>query len=115
MQFVLDVIRKIVVLVLLMEWVIQLQPGKSYEPYIKMLVGIMVVYSIISGIGSFQMPPMQEFVWSDAGVTSPDIKEGVSKDSDFHIRVPHLKEIQVEQIVIEEIDVKEIELTGGTP
>ena len=54
-----------------MEMVLQLQSGKQYEPYIKMLVGIMVVYSLISGIfGLFReienggLAPMQEFQWS---------------------------------------------------
>lgn len=117
MQFIIDGIRKIVVLVLLMELVMQMQSGKQYEPYIKMLVGIMVVYSIVSGIygvfgniESFQIAPMQEFVWSgDWSITVPEEKEtGDDITSD-------VEEVQVEQIVIEEIKVKEIGTVGGTP
>ena len=124
MQFLLDGIRKIVVLVLLMELVIQMQPGKNYEPYIKMLVGIMVVYSIVvgisdvfSGITSFQMKPMQEFVWNsdwNTAIESDDSNTLV----DVHERgniLPGVDEIRVEQIVNGEIKIKEIGTVGGTP
>lgn len=117
MQFVIDGIRKIVVLVLLMELVMQMQSGKQYESYIKMLVGVMVVYSIVSGIcgvfgnpESFRIAPMQEFVWSgEWSVTVPaeeEVKGDITSD---------VEEVQVEQIVIEKIKVKEIGTLGGTP
>ena len=71
MPWVVDWIRKAVVLVLLMEVVLQLQAGKQYESYLKMLVGIMVVYSITVGIlGAFSkmegLEPMKEFQWDSA-------------------------------------------------
>ena len=76
MQFVIEIIRKVVVLVLLMEVVLQLQSGKQYEPYIKMLIGIMVVYSLVSGIfGVWNkveaevLAPMQEFQWTGSWFT----------------------------------------------
>ncbi len=117
MQFVIDGIRKIVVLVLLMELVMQIQPGKQYEPYIKMLVGIMVVYSIISGVGSvwrnletFPLKPMQEFVWSgDWNVNISEEKENRDKITS------DVEEVHVEQIVIGEIKIEEIRSLGGTP
>ena len=105
MQFVVEGIKKIVVLVLLMELVLQVQPGKEYEPYIKMLVGIMVVYSIFSGIfrvfGLFsdvQMEPMQEFVWSDNWSTE---ERDFSEDKN-EISID-MEKIQIETIVVEEI------------
>lgn len=71
MQYILEIIRKIVILVLLMEVVLQLQSGKQYEPYIKMLIGIMVVYRLVSGIfdvwtkmETVVLAPMQEFQWT---------------------------------------------------
>ena len=67
MQFIIEVIRKVVILVLLMEVVLQLQSGKQYEPYIKMLVGVMVVYSLVRGIfgawGVFE-GELKEFQWT---------------------------------------------------
>ncbi len=70
MQIIIELIRKLVVLVLLMEVVLQLQSGKQYEPYIKMLIGIMVVYSLVSGlfrawnkVEADSLAPMQEFQW----------------------------------------------------
>lgn len=110
MQFIVEGIKKIVVLVLLMELVMQIQPGKEYEPYIKMLVGIMVVYSIFSGIfnvfGKFseiQIAPMKEFVWS--GEWSIE-EETVLEEK---------KEIRIEKIIIEEIKQNEIKTIGGMP
>lgn len=71
MQYIIEIIRKIVILVLLMEVVLQLQSGKQYEPYIKMLIGIMVVYRLVSGIfdvwtkmETVVLAPMQEFQWT---------------------------------------------------
>ncbi len=70
MNVIIEGIRKIVVLVLLAELVLQLQSGKKYEPYMKLLVGIMVVYSLVSVIfGAFgglenALAPMQEMQWS---------------------------------------------------
>ena len=124
MQFLLDGVRKIVVLVLLMELVIQMQPGKAYEPFIKMMVGIMVVYSIVSGISdvfagvtSFQIKPMQEFVWNsnwDEGIKGTTRERDMEDNRSGEIS-PKVDEVQIEQIVIEDIKVKEIEKVGGIP
>lgn len=67
MQVLIGEIRKIVVLVLLMEFVLQIQPGKQYEPFVRMLAGVMVVYTIASrlfGIGNF--PDIEEFLWDSS-------------------------------------------------
>ena len=66
MQDVIEGIRKVVVLILLMELVLQLGADKEYEPYMRLLIGIMVVYSLVAGIfGTFSgfeqiFKPMQE-------------------------------------------------------
>lgn len=72
MQVFIEMIRKIVVLVLLMEVILQLQSGKQYESYIRILIGIMVVYSVVQGVfGAWNtitqttLAPMQEFQWSE--------------------------------------------------
>ena len=125
MQFIIDGIRKIVVLVLLMELVIQMQSGKQYESYIKMLVGVMVVYSIVSGIcgvfegiTSFQMAPMQEFVWSgewDIGTGNVVMGEDKVDMNGTDEITSRMEDVQIEHIVTEEIKIKEIKLTGGMP
>ena len=73
MQYLIEWIRKLVLLVLLIEAVLQLQAGKRYESYIKMLIGIMVVYNLVSGIfgifgklESIDLQPMQEYQWSQS-------------------------------------------------
>ena len=115
MQIVIDSIKKIVVLVLLMELVIQLQSGKQYEPYIKMLVGIMVVYSIVLGMSGmlgrfwdFKIPPMQEYQWEGAW----DMENTIFAEETDDI-TSTIKEIRVETIKIEEINVNEIDVCGG--
>ena len=123
MEFIIVGIRKIVVLVLLMELVVQMQSGKQYEPYIKMLIGIMVVYSIVSGISgvfagitSFKMAPMQEFIWSGAWDAIGGVLEEEDADKgDIGAISSRVEEVQVKEIVIEEIKVKEIGTVGGAP
>ena len=123
MEFIIDGIRKIVVLVLLMELVVQMQSGKQYEPYIKMLIGIMVVYSIVSGISgvfagitSFKMAPMQEFIWSgDWDAIGGVLEEEDADKGDIGAISSRVEEVQVKEIVIEEIKVKEIGTVGGAP
>lgn len=107
MQFIIEAIRKVVVLVLLMELVLQLQAGKAYEPYIKMLVGIMVIYSLVSGVvGGVQ--PLQEFQWS--GDWHTGFEEKLKEESDE-------KQIEVEVNIptIGEIKIDEIKIQGGMP
>lgn len=124
MQFLLDGIRKIVVLVLLMELVIQMQPGKAYEPYIKMLVGIMVVYSIAGGISdvfagitSFSIKPMQEYVWNNDWYSAIEgtVDNNAADETGRGNISSGVDEIQVEQIIIGDIKIKEIGTVGGTP
>lgn len=116
MQIIIDGIRKIVVLVLLMELVLQLQSGKQYEPYIKILVGIMVVYSIVAGIcgawnkmKALEIAPIQEFVWS--GEWSVELGETEESD-DEKIAA---EEIQIDEVIIEKIKIDEMEKIGGIP
>lgn len=123
MEFIIDGIRKIVVLVLLMELVVQMQSGKQYEPYIKMLIGIMVVYSIVLGISgvfegiiSFEMAPMQEFVWNgEWNLTGEVLDEEDAEEVGIGDISSGVEEVQVKEIVIEEIKVKEIGTVGGAP
>jgi len=115
MQFIIEAIRKVVVLVLLMELVMQLQVGKEYEPYIKMLAGIMVIYSLVSGVvsvtGSFgknMLMPMQEFQWSGdwhAGFEEKTMEKNNEKQIEVEVNVPAINEIKID----------EIKIKGGTP
>ena len=126
MQLVIEAIRKVVVLVLLMELVLQMQVGKQYESYIKMLVGIMVVYSLVVGVfGAFSdfeevLKPMEDMQWcgdwlwelerqaeeivEDNLEESPGIKESLGTESNIHVQV---QISPVSEIVIEEIAVEE--------
>ena len=83
----------------------------------------MVVYSIVSGISgvlagitSFEMAPMQEFIWSGdwdtAGGGLNEDDEGKGGIGDISSNV---EEVHVKEIVIEEIKVKEIGTVGGAP
>ena len=101
MQGLVDLIRKIVVIVLVLELILQLQPGKDYEPYLKLFVGLFVVFALVSGIHSgiswsgFEVTlPMEVFEWS-AG----NIKEEVGT-SEIEIPINH---IEIEKIEIERI------------
>lgn len=111
MQFIIEMIRKVVILVLLMEAVLQMQSGKQYEAYIKMLVGIMVVYSLVSGIfGVFReienggLAPMQEFQWSGewyAGLEDKakkqveDVMEEQSEEKKMNVQEKRIADIEV--------------------
>lgn len=50
MQDIIEVVRRLVVMVLIMELVIQLSPAKQYEPYMKMLIGALVIWHLTTGI-----------------------------------------------------------------
>lgn len=126
MQLVIEAIRKVVVLVLLMELVLQMQVGKQYESYIKMLVGIMVVYSLVVGVfGVFSdfeevLKPMEDMQWSGEWLwelerqaeeiveenleESPGREESLGEESNIHVQV---QISPVSEIVIEEIAVGE--------
>ena len=142
MQFIIEGIRKIVVLVFLMELVLQLQSGKQYEQYIRMLVGIMVVYSLVSGIfGVFTgveeqlLAPMEEFQWAgdwyfsfeeQALAEMERVEENIEDASECEGNTGQILEetatfdVQVDmepisQINIEKVKIQEIGRTGGLP
>ena len=122
MQYIIEWIRKIVLLVLLMEVVLQLQAGKQYEDYIKMLIGIMVIYSLVSGIFVFagrleqvELQPMREFQWS--GNLFSELEEQAKnqidvslKKNDFNGKIKEhnldaYMEVQVEVSPVSEINI----------
>lgn len=116
MSFLLDGVRRIVLLVLVVEFVLQLQSGKQYEPYLKMLTGIMVAYSLVSVVlGSFGqldkkiLGPMESFQWKEAFTEGADYyeeeaqtgeTEEAAKALEVEIKVAPVEEIVVEPIVI---------------
>ena len=131
MQIIIEGIRKIVVLVLLMELVLQLQAGKQYEPYIKTLVGIMVVYSLVAGIfGVFSgveemLAPMQELQWTgewlwEFETQAEEITEKNMENYSIEGTETKVGNIEVQtnisavpEVRIEEIKIKEVYTTGG--
>ena len=134
MQFIIEGIRKVVVLVLLMELVLQLQSGKQYESYIKMLVGIMVIYSLVVGLfGAFSnfeevLKPMEEMQWTGEWLwnfeqQAEELAEensygsyGMEEDSreDGNIEV-QTNISPVPEIVIEEVMVEEVHVGDSVP
>ncbi len=142
MQFLIDGIRKVVVLVLLMELVLQLQSGKQYEQYIRMLVGIMVVYSLVGGIfGVFTgveerlLAPMEEFQWAgdwyfsfeeQALAEMEQAEENIEETSEHAgsmgqgPKVSDGQRVQVNippvsSITVDKIKIEEISKSGGLP
>ena len=142
MQFIIEGIRKVVVLVLLMELVLQLQSGKQYEQYIRMLVGIMVVYSLVSGIlGVFTgvedrlLAPMEEFQWAgdwyfsfeeEALAEMERVEENISDTSEQADSMGQGQKLSdgqrvqvnippVSSITVDKITIEGISKTGGLP
>lgn len=142
MQFIIEGIRKVVVLVLLMELVLQLQSGKQYEQYIRMLVGIMVVYSLVSGIFSVftgveehLLAPMEEFQWAggwyfsfedQAGAEIHEAEEHISEALEHTDSIGQNQKLSdgrrvqlnvppVSSITVDKIKIEEISKTGGLP
>lgn len=117
MQAIMEIIRKTVVLVLIMELVMQLQQGKNYEPYLKMLVGMMMTYSLVTGIFSVfgnigngwtgEMPifewvgnlELEQYGESDEQSFAEQGSENIQVD-DIHIQIP---EIHIDNIAVERI------------
>lgn len=106
MQNVIEAVRRIVVLVLLMEFVLHMQSGKQYESYIKMLVGVMVVYTITTGIyaligknASFSFPPMQDFVW-DAGESTEYVQTDERRETGIQVDAVEIPPVKIEEIRI---------------
>ena len=123
MQDVIEGIRKVVVLILLMELVLQLGAGKEYEPYMRLLIGIMVVYSLVAGIfGTFSglehiFKPMQEMQWIGEwmwefedqaeelteSVSDAEREENTGGNIEVRTECNPVSEIQIEEIRIGEI------------
>ncbi len=138
MQTVIEGIRKLVVLVLVMELVLQLSPGKQYEPYMKILVGIMVIYSLTAGIfgafGSLEkvLEPMEDRRWNSAWIWeieqqaeeiteeqmpqkgTQDIENQTGSDK-TQMKIPPISEIHISELHIEEIEIDPIIPYGGAP
>ena len=138
MQTVIEGIRKLVVLVLVMELVLQLSPGKQYEPYMKILIGIMVVYSLTAGIfgvfGSLEkvLEPMEDRRWNGAWIWeiqeqakeiteaqmqqegTQDIENQTGSDK-TKMKIPPISEIHISELHIEEIEIDPIIPYGGAP
>lgn len=107
MQHVIEAVRRIVVLVLLMEFVLRMQSGKQYEAYIKMLVGVMVVYTITTGIyslvgknASFSFPPMQDFVWEGEAHTEEYAQTGECAETGIQVDAVEIPPVKIEEIQI---------------
>ncbi len=116
MGVLIEFIRKAVVLVLVMEVLLWLQPGKNYGPYLKMLVGIMVVYSLVGGIfdvfGKFGKGiqfAFPEYAWT--GDWSIDDLDNEAEDT---TETAH-NTIEIEQIdiPIQQIEIGKIALEGS--
>ena len=133
MQSIIDGIRKLVVLVLVMELVIQLSPGKQYEPYVKILIGIMVVYSLsasifgaISGLEN-ALEPMEERIWSGSGmweiqehaseITKEQMQEITEKEQETQNGLPKIQVriAPVLELHMDDIKIEPINPFGGTP
>ena len=117
MNLLIDFIRKAVILVLLMELVLCLQPGKQFAPYLKMLVGVMITYTLAShmigifsgGVGKIERI-FKEYEWSSNWSfaleeqaeyeTEASLEE--TENTDIHIS---LGEVKVDNIKIEEIKI----------
>ena len=117
MQWIVEWIRKIVILVLLMEVILQLQAGRQYEAYIRMLVGLMVLYNLIGGIfGVFRkmenggLEKMELFQWSQSLFSSLEERaEGVVEDTEMQ-NESAVVEVQVDILPVAEINIREIQV-----
>ena len=107
MQGFIELIRNMVVIVLLIELLMQLQSGKSYEPYFKVFVGLFVVYSLVCGLSSsFREMNLDRNILFSQGDNFVIEK---SKESEREIGPVEIsiKEISVERIEIERVGVEE--------
>lgn len=120
MQVLVGEIRKIVVLVLLIELVLQMQPGKQYEPFVRILAGVMVVYTITSrlfGMGNFS--DIEEFSWDSSWYSyftqqaAPVVEAGLDLEEtetlhkeQIQVEVPKVSEIYIEPVTINRSKIK---------
>ena len=97
-----ELIRKIVVIVLLLEVLLQLQPGKDYDAYIKVFVGLIILLCIVGNLQNVLLDNV-DFSHCFKGYISDEY--GVEK-SDF---VEHNEEISVGPIVIDKVQIERVE------
>ena len=112
MSWMVDWIRRAVVLVLLMEVVLQLQAGKQYESYLKTLVGIMVVYSVAASVfGAFSkvesLGSMKEFQWIEGWFT--DLEKEAADQVEEVLQEQGYAESLIEQQIFQS-DISEVEV-----
>lgn len=115
MQLFMELVKKVVVLVLLTDLVLQLQSGKAYEPYLKMLVGVMVLYSLISGVagvwseaGDRLMKPLEDFGWireeyfelENQALEQTTEETGEKQDIRVELSVQPVADIRIEDVRI---------------
>lgn len=115
MQLFIELIKKVVVLVLLMDLVLQLQPGKVYEPYLKMLVGVMVLYSLISGIagvwsraGDWLVKPLENLGWISEGYL--ELEKQALEQTTEEVAEEHSIRVEVSVQPIKTIQIEDIEI-----
>jgi len=103
MQGFISLIRKIVVMVLLLELLMQLQPGKHYETYIKVFVGLFIVCTIVRGITGANSQGGFEINWPiyEYEMKIEDLED--KEDKTETIRIP-INRIEIEKIEIERIE-----------
>jgi hypothetical protein len=115
MQWIVEWIRKIVILVLLMEVVLQMQAGRQYEAYIRMLIGLMVLYNLVGGIfGAFRkienggLKEMEMFQWSKSLASDLEERaEAVVEGTEMENESANM-EVQVNILPVSEINIREI-------
>lgn len=111
-----EVIRKIVVMVLLMELVLQLQPGKQYEPYLKMFVGILMAYSlmnsvvgIFSNVDSVAKNGILEYQWIGNEIFKGYEEYGNALETEESLQIAEQKDkMQIPKISIDKIKIERI-------
>ena len=117
MQWIVEWIRRIVILVLLMEVVLQLQSGRQYEAYIRMLIGLMILYNLVSGIlGAFGqlenvgLEKMEVFQWSESLFSGLEQKADEAMEQSGKNVESLDTEVQVNILPIAEIAVREVQI-----
>ncbi len=104
MGFIVDIVAKIVVLILLVDLVLQLQIGKEYAPYIKVLTSFMVLATMVNLVGHF----FTDFSWGDISQIPYEefyVAEILEDAQDGEIS----SEIGIDSIQVEEIEAVSLE------
>ena len=122
MERIIESIRNLVVMVLVMELVIQLAPAKQYEPYMKILMGLIVVLRLTMGIwGWIDILEEGNKIIEKGNRISAEIIKKVEEDvttEEWKVQTKDNKtdEIRIEsigEVYIENID--SIKSVGGMP